>query len=137
MPEKSYVTLEQRACKVCGCAYDTESLLIDTRLRDRFEMNTLTGWGLCPEHQKLFDDGYLAIVAVDETKSSRNENGEITPVGAWRLGEIAHLRQEMAEKVFSAPMRDKNGNRHELVFCELSVIEYLKSIQTKSDSEES
>lgn len=40
---KSYVTLEQKICVVCGRSYDTGSLLLDKRLRERFEHHTITG----------------------------------------------------------------------------------------------
>jgi hypothetical protein len=87
---KSHVTMEQHKCAVCGKDYDTGALLLDTRLGKRFEMHTVTGWGLCPEHQKLYDDGYVALVGADLAKSKLLSNGNCTPEGAWRTGECKH-----------------------------------------------
>ena len=50
---KSYVTIEQHVCPVCGKAHDTGTILLDRRLRERFDMYTPTGYGLCPEHKAM------------------------------------------------------------------------------------
>ncbi len=55
MNDKSHVSLEQHVCLVCGKAFDTGAVLLDKRLRASMEHHTKTGWGLCPEHQKLSD----------------------------------------------------------------------------------
>lgn len=88
MSDKSHVTMEQHVCLVCGQPFDTGNLLLDTHivngaLRKTFEMRTTTGWGLCPPHEKLHKDGFVALVACDESKS-RDERGRITPSSAWR-----------------------------------------------------
>ncbi|HHW2678374.1 hypothetical protein [Pseudomonas aeruginosa] len=59
MNDKSHVSLEQHVCLVCGTGFDTGAILLDKRLRASMERHTATGWGLCPEHQKLSDDGLL------------------------------------------------------------------------------
>ncbi len=61
MNDKSHVSLERRVCLVCGTHFDTGSVLLDKRLRASMERYTTTGWGLCAEHQKLFDDGFVAL----------------------------------------------------------------------------
>ena len=62
MNEKSHVSLEQHVCLVCGVKYDTSSILLDKRLRASLEHHTTTGWGLCDEHQKPSNDGFVALV---------------------------------------------------------------------------
>lgn len=54
MNDKSHVSLEQHVCLVCGTVFDTGAILLDKRLRTSMKLHTAT---LCPEHQKLFDDG--------------------------------------------------------------------------------
>jgi len=66
---KSYVSMERKKCGVCGKDYDSGSILLDRRLKESMERHTLTGWGMCEEHQKLKDAGYIAIVGVDEKLS--------------------------------------------------------------------
>ena len=39
---KTYVTIEQNVCPVCGKTFETGALLMDDRLQDKFEMHTLT-----------------------------------------------------------------------------------------------
>jgi hypothetical protein len=58
MDDKSHVSLEQQLCLVCGTAFDTGNILLDRRLRASMKHHTTTGWGLCPEHQRLFSEGF-------------------------------------------------------------------------------
>ena len=120
--DKSYVTLEQNICVVCGDTYDTGSLLMDRRLRDTFEKHTTTGYGMCPEHQKLKEDGYVALIGADESKSSLRANGNMNPEDAHRTGNIAHLRTEAWENIMDTPVPDKM-----MCFCGDDVIELLKT----------
>src|SRR3546814_18826039 len=78
MNDKSHVSLEQHACLVCGARFDTGAILLDKRLRASMERPTATGWGLCPEHQKLSDDGFVALVECDPQRSG-------SPSGADRM----------------------------------------------------
>lgn len=77
MSDKSYVTLEQHVCVVCAKPFDTNALLLHRRLAPVFERHTVTGWGLCPEHQKLKDDGFVALVEIDRAKSSGDSPEEV------------------------------------------------------------
>lgn len=132
--DKSYVTMEQHVCPVCGKAHDTGAILMDTRLkynhktgrnelRETFDHYTVTGWSLCPEHKKLADEGYVAIVAVDETKTK----GPITPENAWRTGSIAHVRRSVWDNIFNAPIDAK----HEFVFTSEEAITKLQAMMPK------
>ena len=94
--DKSYVTMEQHVCPVCLNEHDSGAILMDTRLRDRFKHKTLTGWGLCEEHQKLADDDYVFLLEIDEEKSSQ----PFTLESVWRTGVVTSVRKEVAERVF-------------------------------------
>ena len=76
--EKSYVTLEQHVCPVCMKTFDTGNLLLDDILRDVFEKYTVTGYGLCEEHKKVVEDGYVILVEVRKRpqKGQDVQNGE-------------------------------------------------------------
>lgn len=100
MSEKSFVTMEAAVCPVCGKQHDTGNLLLDQRMRNRFDRQTVTGWQMCEEHQKLKDAGYIALVAIDESKSDR----ERTLSGVWRTGAVAHVRASAWPKMFNVPM---------------------------------
>lgn len=89
MSDKSHVSLEQHVCLVCGTAFDTGNLLLDRRLRASMERHTKTGWGLCPEHQKLADDGFVALVECDPQRSGAPGAGRMKPEQAYRTGRLA------------------------------------------------
>lgn len=125
MDEKSHVSLEQRVCVVCGISFDTGSILLDRRLRKSMKRHTVTGWGLCPEHQKLSDDGFVALVECDPQRSgSSSGDGHMKPEQAWRTGRLAHLKRDVFAKVFNVLIAADQT----CVFVEPGVIEQLQTM---------
>lgn len=125
MNEKSHVSLEQHVCLICGVAFDTGSILLDKRLRASMERHTATGWGLCPEHQKLSDDGFVALVECDPQRSgSPAGGGRLKPEQAYRTGRLAHLKRDVFAEVFNVPI----AANQPCVFVEPGVIEQLQSM---------
>ncbi|MDT8398404.1 MAG: ATPase [Pseudomonadales bacterium] len=125
MNEKSHVSLEQHVCLICGVAFDTGSILLDKRLRASMERHTATGWGLCPEHQKLSDDGFVALVECDPQRSgSPAGGGRLKPEQAYRTGRLAHLKRDVFAEVFNVPI----AANQPCVFVEPGVIEQLQSL---------
>lgn len=124
MNEKSYVSLEQHVCVVCGATFDTGAILLDRRLRASMQRHTATGWGLCAEHRKLFDDGYVALVECDAERSGALASGDrMAPEQAYRTGPVAHLRREVFARVFNVPI----AAGQPCVFVEPGVIARLQS----------
>ena len=124
MSEKSHVSLEQHACRVCGTTFDTGAILLDKRLRASMERHTAIGWGLCPEHQKLSDDGFVALVECDPQRSGSQASGRMKPEQAYRTGRLAHLRRPVCSQIFDVPIPDKQA----CVFVERGVIDRLQSM---------
>lgn len=116
--------MEEALCPVCTKRHETGALLLETRvwqgkLRQSLDRKTLTGWGLCKECQKKKDEGYVALVVIDEKKSSGHELDSV-----WRTGEVAHLRAEMWDKVFvDAPLPPKG-----MCFIDEETLTKLKSL---------
>jgi len=131
MNDKSHVSLEQRVCLVCGTTFDTGNLLLDKRLRASMKRYTTTGWGLCPEHQRLFSDGFIALVECDPQRSgSPSVSGNLKPEQAYRTGRLAHLKREAFDKVFNVPIAADQP----CVFVEPGVLEQLQAmIEPASD----
>lgn len=127
--DKSYVTLEQRQCVVCGTTYDTGSLLLDKQLREKFDMHTVTGTGLCPEHDKLFKDGYLALVGCDEKKSKVAGGKVMKPEDAYRTGTIMHIRKTVAREIFNIEIPDKLP----MMFCDEEVVAKLQAMMPENN----
>ena len=126
---KSHVSMERHVCKVCGQLYDTGAILLDNRLRESMEARTLTGAGLCPEHQKLYDEGYVALVGVDASQSHISANDSIKPEDAYRTGDVAHVRRTVVARIFNVPIADDIP----LVFCEPAVITKLQEMMGTSE----
>ena len=131
MDDKSYVSLEQRLCLVCGAPFDTGSLLLNKRLRASMKRHTTTGWGLCAEHQKLADEGFVALVECDPQRSGASAaNGNLKPEQAYRTGQLAHLRREVFARLFNVSL----GNKQACVFVEPGVIAQLQTMVSPSSS---
>jgi hypothetical protein len=132
MSDKSHVSLEQQVCVVCCAKFDTSAILLHKQLRPVLDHKTVTGWGMCPEHQKLKDEGYVALVAIDEAKSrpsvGHHPQDSIQPDDAYRLGAIVHLRTRAWVDIFNVPVPPKG-----VAFVEQGVIDYLTSIQHHDD----
>lgn len=122
--EKSYVTLEQHVCPVCLKTFDTGNLLLDDKLRDVFEKYTVTGYGLCEEHKKVVEDGYVILVEVRE----RPKKGQ----DPYRTGNTAYLKRHVAKDIF--PDMDVQ----DVAFVEIGVLDKLRErlvVQDDKDDE--
>ena len=119
---KSYVTMEQKICPVCANVFDTGGLLLDKRLRERFDMKTVVGLGRCPECEKLFKEGFIALIGIDESKSTTN--GELIKLeDAHRTGEILHVKKAAFEHIFTVEIpKDK------MMFITQEAVEKIKII---------
>jgi hypothetical protein len=130
-PDKSYVTLERNVCRVCGRPFDTGALLMDQRLRNRFEMHTVTGWGMCPDDQKKYDEGYIALV---EAKNPPVD-GTIKPEDADRTGVVIHVRESAFKNIFSnLQSRNKDGVMLPMAFIDHGVVEKLMEIHDRCEA---
>lgn len=129
MNDKSHVSMEQHVCLVCGVAFDTGAILLDKRLRASMEHHTKTGWGLCPEHQKLADDGFVALVECDPQRSG-SPGGRLKPEQAYRTGRLAHLKRHVFNKMFNVSIEADQS----CVFVEPGVIEQLEAMVSPAAS---
>ena len=93
---KSHVSMEQHECVACGTRYDTGAILLDRHLKASMEGKTVTGLGLCPEHQKRVDEGYVLLVEAEQMHGKTR-----------RLGRIAALRAERWGDFFNVPAPPK------------------------------
>jgi len=123
MNNKSHVSLEHKICVVCGAKYKTDTVLIHKRLSKSLPPNAVTGWGMCNEHQKLKDDGFIAMVGCDESKSTHTKNGNINPEGAFRTGKIAHVKKDAWNQITKIPVPEGM-----MFFCGDDVIEQLNDM---------
>ena len=120
--EKSYVTLEQHVCPVCLKTFDTGNLLLDDKLRDVFEKYTVTGYGLCEEHKKVVEDGYVILVEVRK----RPQKGQ----DPYRTGNAAYLKRHVAKDIF--PDMDVQ----DVAFVEIGVLDKLREMLVVQDDKD-
>jgi len=124
MSNKSYVSLEQKACPVSGEIFETNSILFDKTMRESLDKNTITGFEIHPDVQEQLDKGFVALVEIDPTKSEK----PYTPNTAWRTGQIAYVRREMANDMFNIPV-----GKSEFVYVEIGILTRLQEIQEEDD----
>ena len=127
MSTKSYVSLEQKVCPVCGITHSHNcAVLLDKRLRNSMERLTITGYGLCEEHDRLNQEGYIMLVAAkNPADKATMQVGE-----AERTGEVAAIKREVFMQLFNVPAAQA---QLPMVYVEPEVIEVLK--QRMSDAE--
>jgi len=126
MGEKSHVSMEQKVCVVCCNKFDSGAILLETRidrmaggLRQSMERHTVTGWGMCPEHTKLKNEGYVALIG-----AANKSGSSIQPEDAVRTGDIIHVHSAAFEKIFNTPVPPKM-----VAFVEPDVVAYLKGLE--------
>jgi hypothetical protein len=102
MDDKSYVSMEYKICPVCGRKHNYNcGILMDTRVKDTLDRETITGEGMCEEHQNMCDDGYIALIGIDPEKSELPEKeGKVDPSKVYRTGSIAHIHKDMFGSMF-------------------------------------
>lgn len=131
MGAKSFVTLEHKICPVCGVEHDYNcGILLDRSLRERFDQTTVSGWGLCEEHQKVVDDGYIILVAIDPVRSALDYESEkhvtIRPENAYRTGEIVYVKREVFKELIEVPEEEEVPN---VVFVSFDVVEFFQKLK--------
>jgi hypothetical protein len=125
MSDKSHVSMERRVCLVCAAPYETGAILLDTRLRASLKRQTTTGWGLCPEHRELHENGFVALIECDPEKSGNPAAGaRVKPDEAYRTGAVAHMKREVFSQVFNLPVAPDVP----AVYVEVGLIARLQSM---------
>lgn len=92
---KSYVGLGYEVCPICGAEH-TETVLLDTRMKDSLEHHNHTGWSLCPDHQAQADRGFVFLV---EMVSEPTGSSSLADTWHLRTGTIIAIRQEPAKSI--------------------------------------
>lgn len=129
MSSKSRVSLEKHQCIVCGKLFDTGPLLLDRRLKPSMEICTITDYGLCPEHQSKFDEGFVALIECDREKSQLSSDSQSAkPEDVCRTGLVAHLKRDVFDNVFNVSISDSTP----LVFVDQGVIKQLQSMTERA-----
>jgi len=96
--EKSYVSLEQKLCIICGKKHDV-GVLLNKHLRNSLEMHTLTGYGNCPDCQTKVDENYVA--AVEISNDGEGEGNKIKTEDAIRTGNMVWIKKSLLDQMLN------------------------------------
>lgn len=127
---KSHVSLEKQLCIVTGKEFETNSILLDKRLKPSMDMYTTTGYGISPEVQEKFDEGYMAFIEIDVEKSDVDSKGFVKPEGAFRTGALAYVKRELIERAFNFPEDIIKSN---FTFVDQDFIKMLEKMQQNAE----
>ena len=111
--------MEQRICPVMGTTWE-KSIMLDTRLRKRFEPKTITGYEPCEEVKNQLKT-HVVIVEIDLEKSGKPSDGKFNPSNAYRTGRISYLKDETYLNIFG---KIPNGK---IAYGDNELIDFLQS----------
>jgi len=114
-----YAAMETKQCPVCLETHShNTAILLHKKLRKIDPDKTCTGFALCEEHEKLFNDGYIALVVGDS--SSSKDTVQHTDVN--RTGEFIHIKREYFSSVFGEVDADLP-----MAYTETEVVDMIKN----------
>lgn len=121
--EKSYVSLEQNLCPICGKIHEV-GILLHQRLSKVLDRKTLTGYGYCPECQKMIDDNRIAIIEVSNTHTDKDKD-LLKQENADRTGIVFWIRKKVADQIFNIKFKIP------MAFIDVETAEKLKEMLPK------
>ena len=127
--EKSYVSIAQKVCIVTGNLYDSGEILMDKRLENSMEHKTTVGMGVCPEVEKLFNKGYVALIEVDSAKSGSGNDKKLSPKDAYRTGNFAYLKRDVFKELFTVPLEDSQN----IVYIDEKTFQHLVELEKRAE----
>lgn len=122
------VAMGKHICPVCGQLHDSGEVLIHRRLGNIEPSQTITGESLCGEHQRLFDDGFIALVEV--SNEPRAGQSRMARGVASRTGRLCHLKRDKWSCIVNAPAPDGP-----MCFVKVGFIDRLREVAKMSDGD--
>lgn len=109
MTQKSHVGMLHAVCPICGNKDEAQSaILLDRRLQNTLEQdNYAMAEQPCGDCSGKLADGYVAMVEVDESKSTIRKGDKTQQSDVHRTGFIAWMRSEAFSKNFNVPLPPK------------------------------
>lgn len=127
---KSHVSMEQHVCMVCAHPFDTGAILLDRRLRQSLEPKTVTQWGLCPEHEGLYKQDFIALVEIDPAKVEHRNPG---PGDVYRTGRVMHIKERAFKQLMNVPSRNAKGKLHPVMWIDPEAFDRIAAMQHPED----
>lgn len=102
----------KRASAASAARSMTWALLLDARLQKTLTRHVCTGYGLCPEHQKAKEEGYIFLIEVES-----DQPRDSPP----RTGTYILMKKELAAQLFNCPVAEFN-----YIFLEAAILGKLQ-----------
>jgi hypothetical protein len=108
MNERTHDCIEKRACIVCSKTFEAAPMAADLTPEATVRVDgDPMPWGLCPEHEQLYESGVVAIVEVDF--GPRGPSGALLEFpnlkDLIRTGRVLHLPQEVLGEILNLPLK--------------------------------
>lgn len=95
---KSHVGMGHDECPICGAKHN-EVVLLDKSLRNTLNPTQTIGISECPECVAKINDDYVALVAIDESRST----APYKPATAHRTGNVVWIKRIAWSTIFNTP----------------------------------
>ena len=129
--DKFAVSLVNLACPICLSTSESE-IVLNTKLTKKAAdevkelHNKTVGLGEpCTECKQQLDNGFVALVEVDSSKSGLADEdtvGTLSQENAYRTGNMAWLKRDVANQLFKAEIKT------DLVFVQQGIIDAIKAM---------
>jgi len=128
MTNKDFVKMEQKICPLCGVTHTHDTgILMHKQMRNIKDEDTITGYGLCEEHDKLHEDGFIALV---ECENPQDDSRTHLKMGeANRTGRFIHIKRKVLREMIDIEVPDKLP----MMFTTVEVIDNFISMNQEAE----
>ena len=125
--DKDWVRVADHQCPICGeiHKHNTELLLHKQgkAIKTDEDGHVVTGRSLCEKHDTLYKAGYLAMIVITDTDSTKIVIGEET-----RSGDMLHVRTATLKKMFKVTPPENTP----MLFIDQEFYDMMVEVQSRS-----
>lgn len=123
------VAVEQQICEICGHNVETGAILLDRRLRGKFEnMHVTTGIGRCAGCKTLVAEDRVALVTILD----QGQGDMITNENAVRTGSLIWMKRHIFNDIFSV---DQDTDKFDFMFIDKEIENKIRDMLPKPEAE--
>jgi hypothetical protein len=103
---------------------------MDKRMKKTFDMKTVVGYGFSPAVQEKIDNGYIALVEIDDEKSNYSSAKNTLKIEeAYGTGRIAYLKENVAKDMLGISGESK------MIYIDIKIFEHLNKSNDKLEKD--
>lgn len=119
-----FVAIAKHMCPVCGKTHTHNSEILLHKQLKSIPQDIVTEYGLCEEDQAKFDDGYVALIEVDNEHTNNPKQDKLKLENANRIGTITHIRRHVLDQIINSPIPEDQ----ELMFIDAEAMIKIQQI---------